>query len=124
MKTKPGPQAPTTDESVYRNNPEIDAKIDRYIKDHPKFWEHIQGMPRDRLERSLVLTEVRADERREKANEGVLKRLNEKPELKKALELAVKDVPEDRRDEALVRMARQAQRVTTPRRGEGQGVAV
>lgn len=124
MSAAKGPKGPSPDESTYRNNPEIDARIDAFIKEHPKFWEHLKGMPRERLERTVVLNEVRGIERREKANEGVLKRLEGNPKLKAALETAVNDLPEGERTEALVRLARQAQRVTAPRRSETAGVRV
>jgi len=40
----------------YRDNPKVNERIDGYIKDNPKHWEYIQSMPRERLERALVLT--------------------------------------------------------------------
>ncbi|HZD83953.1 MAG TPA: hypothetical protein VE128_00075, partial [Candidatus Angelobacter sp.] len=42
----------------YRDNVEINAKIDSYIKANPKEWTYIQGLPRERLERMLVLQNV------------------------------------------------------------------
>lgn len=54
------PQEPPT----FRNNPEVDAKIDAHIKENPKYWAYLQAMPRDRLERAMVLNEVRQLDRR------------------------------------------------------------
>ena len=114
-KTKPAPtgasgaNAPQTT-PTYRVNPEVEAKIDAYIKDNPKHWVYIQGMPRDRLERTVALNEVRQIERQERMREGMMKRINANPKLKEAYETLVKDVPEDQREEVMAQMARQKQR--------------
>ena len=60
-------------------NPEVDAKIDAYIKENPKYWTHVQSMPRERLERSVVLNEVRELDRQQRIREGVLKQINRNP---------------------------------------------
>ena len=73
--TKPKTPAPTSasgnaapaDEPNFRTNPEVDAKIDAHIKENPKYWNYIQAMPRDRLERTVVLNEVRELDRRRQA---------------------------------------------------------
>ena len=83
------PQEPPT----YRSNPEVEAKIDAYIKENPKHWTYLQGMPRDRLERTVVLNEVRQLDRQQRMREGMMKRINENPKLKQAYETLVKDVP-------------------------------
>ena len=38
--------AAPTDQPTFRSNPEVDAKIDAYIKDNPKYWAYVQAMPR------------------------------------------------------------------------------
>jgi hypothetical protein len=114
-KTKPAPNgasganAPQT-LPTYRVNPDVEAKIDAYIKDNPKHWAYIQGMPRDRLERTAVLNEVRQIERQERMREGMMQRIYANPKLKEAYEILVKDVPEEQREEVMAQMARQKQR--------------
>jgi|SRR5581483_9710558 len=105
----PGANAPQTP-PTYRVNPDVEAKIDAYIKDNPKHWAYVQGMPRDRLERTVVLNEVRQIERQERMREGTMNRINADPKLKEAYEILVKDVPEDQREEVMAQMARQKQR--------------
>ena len=64
--TKPRTSAPSSangnaapgEQPTFRSNPEVDAKIDAYIKENPKYWTYVQAMPRERLERSVVLNEV------------------------------------------------------------------
>jgi hypothetical protein len=133
--TKPKSSAPTsaggsaapTYQPTFRSNPEVDAKIDAYIKDNPKYWAYIQAMPRDRLERTVVLNEVRELDRQQRIREGVLKQINRSPELKRAYDLLVKDLPEDQKEVAIAQIGRQARRAVARAQGQqqtkGEGVA-
>ena len=106
MSTKPKTSAPPSasgnaapaDEPNFRTNPEVDAKIDAHIKENPKYWNYIQAMPRDRLERTVVLNEVRELDRQHRMREGMMKRINANPALKNAYETLVKDLPEDQKE--------------------------
>ena len=51
-----GGNAAPTEQPTFRTNPEVDAKIDAYIKDNPKYWAYVQAMPRERLERTWSST--------------------------------------------------------------------
>ncbi len=64
-------------------------------------------MPRDRLERTVVLNEVRQVERRQYVDTGVLQSIKNNPDLKAAYDILLKDVPEDKRDEVIVSMERE-----------------
>jgi hypothetical protein len=64
-------------------------------------------MPRDRLERTVVLNEVRQVERRQYVDTGVLQNIKNNPDLMAAYDVLLKDVPEDKRDEAIVSMERE-----------------
>ncbi len=118
----------SADPSTYRINPEVEAKIDAHIKENPKHWAYLQSMPRDRLERTVVLNEVRQLERQERMREGVMNRINGNPELKQAYETLVKNVPEEQREEVMSQIARQTQRAVsrsqTPPPTHGQAVGV
>src|ERR1700690_3130245 len=105
----PGANAPQ-EPPTYRINPEVEGKIDAYLKENPKYWNYLQTMPRDRLERTVVLNEVRQIERQQRMREGIMKRINDDPKLKQAYETLVKDVPEDHREEVMTQMARQKKR--------------
>src|SRR5207244_10593009 len=103
---KPKPPAPPSaggnaapaDQPTFRNNPEVDAKIDSYIKENPKYWTYVQSMPRERLERTVVLNEVRELDRQQRMRDGIMKRINANPEMKRAYETLVKNVPEEQRE--------------------------
>ncbi|MEI6083706.1 MAG: hypothetical protein WCS70_05335 [Verrucomicrobiota bacterium] len=115
-----GGNAAPTDQPNFRNNPEVDAKIDMYIQDNPKYWTYIQAMPRDRLERSVVLNEVRELDRQQRMREGVLKQINRNPELKRAYDLLVKDLPDDQKEGVITQIARQARRAVARTQSQHQ----
>src|SRR5690606_29595024 len=91
---------------AYRDNPEINAKIDAYIANSPKRWEYIQSMPRERLERAVILSDVQKQERQQKMANGVMKKLEGDPELKKTYENLVAHLPESEREKAIVSIAK------------------
>ena len=107
--TGPAAAAPD-DQPTYRSNPEVDAKIDAYIKENPKYWAYVQEMPRERLERSVVLSEVQKLDRQQKMRDGIMKRINSNPEMKAAFETLVKNVPEEQRENVMMQIATQARR--------------
>jgi len=48
---------------------------ENYIKDNPKSGSYIQAMPRERLERTVVLNEVREIDRQNRMREGIMTRI-------------------------------------------------
>lgn len=117
-----GPE-PVADSPKYRDNVEINAKIDAYIEANPKEWGYIQGLPRERLERTLVLQHVNKIERRERIRASVLKQLDQNPELKEAYRKLVKNLPADQQEKAMTSIAARTLRTIMPRK-QGTGVNV
>ena len=115
---------PATDTPKLRDNAEVNTKIDAYIKANPKEWAYIQGLPRDRLERSLVLQYVNKTERRERVRTAVLKKLDENPELKEAYRTLVKNLPAEQQEKAMASIAMQAQRTIAPKQQQTAGTKV
>lgn len=99
----------------FKENPKVNARIDGYIKTNPKHWDYIQKMPRERLERALVLSEVNKLDRQEKMKTGILKKLEQNPELKQAYQTLVKHLPEDQREKTMVAIAGRTMRSLAPR---------
>jgi len=60
--------------------PRSNARIDEYIKNNSKHWDYIQSMPRERLERALVLSEVNKLDRQQKMKDGILRKLEQNPD--------------------------------------------
>lgn len=98
----------------FRENAEVNARIDAYIEKNPKEWAYIQGMPRERLERSLVLQAVQKEDRREKLRTSILKKLDENPELKEAYRTLVRNLPVEKQEAAMVSLAMRTNRTVAP----------
>jgi hypothetical protein len=104
------------DSPKLRDNVEINAKIDAYIQANPKEWNYIQGLPRERLERMLVLQNVNKIERRERIRASVTKQLNANPELKEAYRKLVKNLPAEQQEKAMATIAARTLRTIRPRK--------
>ena len=115
-----GGNAAPSDTPTFRSNPEVDAKIDAYIKDNPKYWAYVQAMPRERLERTVVLNEVRELDRQQRMREGLMKRINTNPALKHAYDTLVKDLPEDQKEGVIAQIARSTRRAVARTQGQQQ----
>ena len=107
---------PAGNSPKYRDNVEINAKIDAYIQANPKEWNYIQGLPRERLERMLVLQNVNKIERRERIRASVTKQLNANPELKEAYRKLVKNLPAEQQEKAMATIAARTLRTIMPRK--------
>jgi len=121
-------KAKTPDESneqpgQFRDNPKVNARIDEYIKNNPKHWDYIQSMPRERLERALVLSEVNKLDRQQRMKDGILRKLEQNPELKQAYETLVKHLPEDQREKVMLSIASRTMRSITPRQTQSVAAA-
>ena len=114
------------DSPKLRDNSEINAKIDAYIQANPKEWTYIQGLPRERLERMLVLQNVNKVERRDRVRASVMKQLEANPELKEAYRKLVKNLPAEQQERAMMSIAARTLRTVTPRpqQQQSQGARV
>jgi hypothetical protein len=108
----------------FRDNPEINAKIDEYIQQNPKHWSYIQSMPPERMARALVLNEVQRRDRTQNMRKGILRKLEQDPELKQAYQTLVKNLPEDQREQAMVNIAARTMRNIALRQAQKAGVKV
>jgi hypothetical protein len=120
--------APATDAAgdipKYRDNVEINAKIDAYIQANPKEWAYTQGLPRERLERMLVLQNVNKIERRARIRASVTKQLEANPELKEAYRKLVKNLPAEQQERAMMSIAARTLRTITPRQQQSQAARI
>ena len=119
------PQANGGEAPKLRENAEVNTKIDAYITKNPKEWAYIQGLPRERLERSLVFQAVQKQDRREKMRANILKKLDENPEMKEAYRTLVKNLPAEKQEAAMVSLAMRTNRtVAPPAQKEAQGARI
>jgi len=108
----------------FRDNAEINAKIDAYIKNNPKEWAYIQSMPPERMARTIVLQAVNKVERQERIRTSVLRKLEENPELKAAYQTLVKNLPEDQQEKMMANLVMRTSRSLTPRQPVSQAQKV
>ena len=78
-------------------------------------------MSPERMARTIVLQDVQKQERTERIRSGVLKKLDENPELKKAYQTLVKNLPEDQQEKMMANLAMRTQRTVS--RGQEQAAA-
>lgn len=97
---------PTAETPEYRENERINEQIDAYIKENPQHWDRIKAMPRERLERTVVWQQLRYNNRKQKLDNGLLRKVEDNPDLKKDYENLLKHVPEGERERARVSIAR------------------
>jgi len=122
--TKPQSGEADTAEPQFKENAQVNARIDEFIKNNPKQWEYFQSMPPERMARALVLNEIQKLDRREKMREGVLTKLDQNPEMKEHIQSLVKNLPEDQRENAMVSIATRTMRALKPKETQAPGVKV
>ena len=122
--SKPKPESDSGKPAEPRKNPEVDAKIDHYIKSNPRFMSYLQSMPRERLERMIAWNEVRRVEQRERIDGRLRQEIEKNPQLKEAFDLILRKVPVERREDAMVEIMRATRGETRSPRSpqEEQGV--
>jgi hypothetical protein len=93
-------------EPTIRTNPEIDAKIDEFIKQNPKLLEYYQALPKEQLIRKLILGKMQRAGYANQRNQEIMAWVEENPEIKAKVEARVKNVPEVNRERALLNAAK------------------
>ena len=132
VKTKNPPTgdngATASNEPNFRTNPELEAKIDDWIKENPKDWKYITTLPIDRLRRTLVLNDIRRTEARERIDEETLNQVKNDPKRMEAYDVLTEGMSEKQRDDYIIKAEREKRRskqqAQTQGRKEGVGVGV
>ena len=73
-------------ESTLRRNPEIDAKLDKFIGENPKLSEYYNAVSKDELIRNLMLGKIQKPEYSTGRNEEIKAWVEEHPEIKSKIE--------------------------------------
>src|SRR5215210_108888 len=82
-------QSDGTEAPTFRQNEEVNARIDRYIKEHARDAEYYRSMPHERLFRSVVLLLAEREDNKLRMQQNLIKRLDRHPEIKEATMKAV-----------------------------------
>ena len=93
-------------EPTLRRNPEIDAKLDRFIQENPKLLEYYQGLSKDELIRKQMLGKMQRSEYTNGRNEEIKAWVEEHPEIKSKIEERIRNVPAANRERAFLNAAK------------------
>lgn len=93
-------------EPALRRNPEIDAKLDKFIGENPKLVEYYNGLSKDDLIRKLMLGKMQKAEYSNGRNEEIRAWVEEHPEIKAKIEERLRNVPEANRERAFINAAK------------------
>jgi hypothetical protein len=110
-------------EPTLRRNPEIDAKLDRYIAENPDLHEYYQKLSKDELIRKLMLGKMQRSECTNGRNAEIKAWVEEHPEIKDRIEAKIRNVPAQNRERAFINAAKSKAMNQMVRRN-GNGVRV
>jgi len=94
-------------EPTLRRNPEIDAKLDRFIQENSKLREYYEALPKEELIRKLMLGKMQRADYAETRNNEIRAWVEENPEIQKRIEDRIRNVPEANRQRAFINAAKQ-----------------
>lgn len=115
-----GPRrAQETSTPTLRRNPEIDAKLDRFIADNPKLREYYDALSKDELIRKLMLGKMQQRDYAETRNNEIRSWVEEHPDVKQRVEESIRHVPEQNRARAFINAAKREAMNLTVRNGNG-----
>ena len=93
-------------EPTIRRNPEIDAKLDKFIAENPKLLEYYSALSKDDLIRKQMLGKMQRSEYTNGRNEEIKAWVQEHPEIKSKIEERIRNVPEANRERAFINAAK------------------
>ena len=93
-------------EPTLRRNPEIDAKLDKFIAENPKLLEYYSALSKDDLIRKQMLGKMQRSEYTNGRNEEIKAWVEEHPEIKSKIEERIRNVPEANRERAFINAAK------------------
>ena len=94
------------EQPTLRKNPEIDAKLDKFIAENPKLLEYYSALSKDDLIRKQMLGKMQRSEYANGRNEEIKAWVQEHPEIKSKIEERIRNVPEANRERAFINAAK------------------
>jgi hypothetical protein len=104
-------------EPTLRRNPEIDAKLNKFIAENPKLQEYYEALSKEELIRKLMLGKMQRNEFSQTRNQEIVNWVNENPEIKAKVEERIRNVPEQNRERAFINAAKSEAMNRTVRNG-------
>jgi hypothetical protein len=109
---------------AFNTSPEIDQKIDEFIRKYPKQFDYYDSLPKEYLVRAAILKEIRAQRRSERTRSAILLKVNSDPEMKKSIETLVQKLPEEIKRTAMASVASRTSRKRARRKPAGGGDSI
>ena len=107
-------------QSTLRRNPEIDAKLDRFIAENPALREYYDKLSKEELIRKLMLGKMQRSEYANGRNAEIKAWVEEHPEIKERIEARIRNAPVQNRERAFINAAKsEAMNATVRRNGNG-----
>jgi hypothetical protein len=106
-------------EPTLKRTPEIDAKLDEFIKNSPVLMDYYQGLSKDDLIRKLMLGKMNRRAYTANRNEELRSWVEENPDVKARVEERIRNVPEANRARAFINVARREAESHGMRNGNG-----
>ena len=94
------------EQPTLRKNPEIDAKLDKFIAENPKLLEYYSALSKDDLIRKQMLGKMQRSEYTNGRNEEIRAWVEEHPEIKSKIAERIRNVPEANRERAFINAAK------------------
>jgi hypothetical protein len=93
----------------YKENPEINARIEKFMKSEPGLVDFVKNLPREDLERKFILKKMQEQEQRQGYSAKVKEWL-EKPEqadIRKSIQSTISPkLPQERQEQAAIIQAK------------------
>ena len=93
-------------EPTLRKNPEIDAKLDKFIAENPKLLEYYSALSKDDLIRKQMLGKMQRSEYTNGRNEEIKAWVEEHPEIRSKIEERIRNVLAANRERAFLNAAK------------------
>lgn len=107
-------------------NPEIQAKIDRFKQDNPKYVEYLKNLPRERVENIAILRRVELQEQKERMQQATVRKLEQwlgqHPDAAQKIAERLQKIPQEKQAGAKINMIRNAIQQDALRPGSRQSV--
>lgn len=93
-------------ESTVRVNPEIDAKLNRFIQENPDLHGYYNGLSKEQLIRKVMLGKMQKGEYSQRRNQEIAEWVEQHPEIKSKVEERIRNVPAENRQRAFINAAK------------------
>lgn len=93
-------------ENTVRRNPEIDARLDKFIQQSPDLFAYYNGLPKEELIRKLMLAKMQRSDFTQRRNQEIAEWVDQHPDIKAKVEERIRNVPVENRQRAFINAAK------------------